>query len=148
MTPNVLKPNPNSSTILERYGDADRASDPDDRKSTLVFVFSEAPTWFYCNKKKQHIVSQSSIEAEYRSLVHLVAETTQITELKFPLSKPQLYGVIISVPFYFHPILFSMNLISTLLERKFYRDILLSNTFYLLIKLHIYHQSYFQFLVL
>lgn len=66
---------------MNGYCDADWASDPDDRRSTssiCVYLGCNLVTW---QSKKQHTVSRSSTEAEYRSLAHLVAEITWIQSL-------------------------------------------------------------------
>ena len=52
--------------LLVGFTDSDWADNPDDRKSTVGYVFSlgsEPVTWA-C--KKQHVIALSSVEAEYR----------------------------------------------------------------------------------
>lgn len=53
---------------LNYFTDADWACDKDDRKSVAgyaVFLGSNLVSW---SSKKQHVVSRSSIESEYRAL--------------------------------------------------------------------------------
>lgn len=61
-------------TDIQAFCDADWAGDPNDRKSTTGFVVlvNNAPiSW--CSKK-QHAVSRSSTEAEYRSMADATSE--------------------------------------------------------------------------
>ncbi|XP_047309644.1 uncharacterized mitochondrial protein AtMg00810-like [Impatiens glandulifera] len=61
-----------SSLELCTYSDADWASDPTDRKSTIrycIFLYDSLISW---KSKKQDVISRSSIEAEY----HAIALTT------------------------------------------------------------------------
>ena len=71
-----------SSTLnLVGFCDVDWASSLDDKRSTsdyCVYLGNNLVSW--CSKK-QHIVSRSSTEAEYRSLVRLTAEITWLTTL-------------------------------------------------------------------
>ncbi|CAN6563652.1 unnamed protein product [Malus baccata var. baccata] len=66
---------------LQAYSDADWASDPNDRRSTsghVVYFGSSPISWA---SKKQHIVSKSSTEAEYRALAITAAELAWIRQL-------------------------------------------------------------------
>jgi hypothetical protein len=66
---------------LSSYTDADWAGDPDDRRSTfgfLVYLGNNAVTW---STKKQPIISQSSIESEYRALAIASAELCWVRSL-------------------------------------------------------------------
>ncbi|XP_024021324.1 uncharacterized protein LOC112091562 [Morus notabilis] len=66
---------------LVAFCDVDWASDADDRRSTsgfCVFLGSNLASW---QSKKQHTVSRSSIEAEYRSLASVVAEISWLQSL-------------------------------------------------------------------
>ncbi|XP_021807084.1 uncharacterized protein LOC110750984 [Prunus avium] len=59
---------------LQAYSDADWASDPNDRRYVsgfIVYLGSSPISWA---SKKQHTVSRSSIEAEYRALAIAAAE--------------------------------------------------------------------------
>ncbi|CAN6585341.1 unnamed protein product [Malus baccata var. baccata] len=61
--------------------DADWAGDPNDRRSTsgfIVFLGSNPISW---TSKKQHTVSRSSTEAEYRALAITTAELAWIRQL-------------------------------------------------------------------
>jgi hypothetical protein len=60
--------------LLVGFTDSDWAGDPDDRKYTVGYVFSlgsEPVTWA-C--KKQHAISLSSVEVEYRAVVNASQE--------------------------------------------------------------------------
>lgn len=66
---------------LQAYSDTDWAGDPNDRRFTsshVVYFGSNLITWA---SKKQHIVSRSSIEAEYRALAIAAAELAWIRQL-------------------------------------------------------------------
>ncbi|XP_073268730.1 uncharacterized protein [Populus alba] len=66
---------------LQAYSDADWAGDPNDRRSvsgSIVFLGSSPISWA---SKKQHTVSRSSTEAEYRALAIAAAELAWIRQL-------------------------------------------------------------------
>jgi hypothetical protein len=66
---------------LTAFTDADWAGDPCDRRSTsgiIVFLGNNPITWL---AKKQHTVSRSSTEAEYRSLANGAAELSWIRQV-------------------------------------------------------------------
>jgi hypothetical protein len=66
---------------LTAFTDADWAGDPSDRRSTsgiIVFLGHNPITWL---AKKQHTVSRSSTEAEYRSLATGAAELAWIRQV-------------------------------------------------------------------
>ena len=70
-----------SSRELVAYSDADWAGCPDTRKSTsgfCVFLGSNLVSW---SSKRQHTVSRSSAEAEYRAVANCVAETVWLHQL-------------------------------------------------------------------
>ena len=59
---------------LQSYSDADWAGDPNDRRSTscfVVFLGSNPISWA---SKKQHTISRSSKEVEYRALAITTAK--------------------------------------------------------------------------
>ncbi|CAL2225177.1 unnamed protein product [Prunus armeniaca] len=66
---------------LHAYSNADWAGDPNDRHSVsgfIVYLGSSPISWAF---KKQHTVSRSSTEAEYRALAIAVAELAWIRQL-------------------------------------------------------------------
>ncbi|XP_062080773.1 uncharacterized mitochondrial protein AtMg00810-like [Humulus lupulus] len=67
--------------VLEAFSDADWASDPDDRRSTTGFCVYFGGNLDAWQSKKQHTISRSSIEAEFRSLASVVTEITWIQSL-------------------------------------------------------------------
>ena len=70
-----------SSSKLTAYSDADWAGCPGTRLSTsgyCVFVGANLVSW---SAKRQHTVSRSSAEAEYRAVANVVAETCWLRQL-------------------------------------------------------------------
>uniref|UniRef100_A0A2N9J2S0 Reverse transcriptase Ty1/copia-type domain-containing protein n=1 Tax=Fagus sylvatica TaxID=28930 RepID=A0A2N9J2S0_FAGSY len=63
-----------STLDLCAYSDADWAGDPTDRRSTIGFCFFLGDSLISWRSKKQHIVSRSSTEAEYRALADTTSE--------------------------------------------------------------------------
>ena len=63
-----------SSLQLAGFFYSDWAGDPTDRKSTsgFVFMFNEGPIFW--SSKKQHTISLSSAEAEYRATVNAATQ--------------------------------------------------------------------------
>jgi hypothetical protein len=62
------------SLTITSYCDSDWAGNPDDRRSTTGFGIFLGPNLISWSAKKQHVVSRSSTEAEYRSLSLATAE--------------------------------------------------------------------------
>ena len=66
---------------LEGYYDADYASDYDTRKSTTSYAFSLGSKVITWCRKRQPIVSLSTIEAEYRASIMAAQESTWLVQL-------------------------------------------------------------------
>ncbi|KAM2367846.1 hypothetical protein ACFXTH_045477 [Malus domestica] len=85
---------------LQAYSDIDWAGDPNDHRSTsgyIVYLGSSPISWA---SKKQHTVSRSSIEAEYKALAITAAELAWIRQLLCDLQ----------VPLYAHPMMYCDNI--------------------------------------
>ena len=63
-----------STLDLCAYSDANQAGDPTDRHSTTSFCFFLGDSLISWHNKKQHIVSHSNTEAEYRALTDTTSE--------------------------------------------------------------------------
>jgi hypothetical protein len=78
-------------TLVSAFSDANCAENVDDRKSTggfVVFFGSNLVSW---SARKQRIVSHSSTEAEYKSLVDATIEVIWVQVLlhELEISQPQ-----------------------------------------------------------
>lgn len=80
------------SVSLNAFCDSDWAGNPDDRRSTTGFCLFLGSNLISWSAKKQHVVSRSSTEAEYRSMSLATAELFWIRmllrELHISLSTP------------------------------------------------------------
>ena len=63
-----------ASLQLAGFSYSDLAGDPNDRKSTSGFVFMLAEGTICWYSKKQHTISLSSVEAEYRATVNATTQ--------------------------------------------------------------------------
>jgi hypothetical protein len=82
----LLRPSPTSKLVV--YTDADWAGYPDTRRSTsgyAVFLGANLVSW---SAKRQHVVSRSSAEAEYRVVANGVAEVSWLHHLLHELHSP------------------------------------------------------------
>ena len=70
-----------STLLLTGYSDSNQGSNPNDKKSTIGYYVYFGPNLMSQSLKKQHSVSRSSIEAEYRDIASLVAELLWIKSL-------------------------------------------------------------------
>lgn len=74
------------------YCDSDWAACPNTRRSVTGYAVLLGNCLISWNSKKQHTVSRSSTEAEYRSMTAEIAEVTWITgllaKLDFPIAIP------------------------------------------------------------
>ncbi|KAH9294907.1 hypothetical protein KI387_038495, partial [Taxus chinensis] len=75
--------------FLTGYSDSDHAGNIDDRKSTSGFVFFMGSRPISWGRKKQHFVSHSSTEAEYRSVGEVVYEAIWLRRILEGLGIPQ-----------------------------------------------------------
>jgi hypothetical protein len=84
-----------SSNELIAYSDADWAGCPDTRKSTsgfCVFYGTNLVSW---SSRRQHTVSRSSAEAEYRAVANCIAESWWLRQLLHELHHPPTRATIV-----------------------------------------------------
>jgi hypothetical protein len=77
-----------SSSDIIAYSDADWAGCPDTRRSTSSYCVYLGNNLVACSSKRQHTVSRSSAEAEYRAIANAVAETCWLRQLLKELRRP------------------------------------------------------------
>ncbi|KAJ9564021.1 hypothetical protein OSB04_009181 [Centaurea solstitialis] len=73
---------------LVAYSDADWAGCPNTRRSTSGFCVYLGDNLVSWSSKRQHVVSRSSAEAEYRGIANVVAEAAWLRNLLLELSCP------------------------------------------------------------
>nr|GFB37556.1 ribonuclease H-like domain-containing protein [Tanacetum cinerariifolium] len=73
---------------LVGYTDADWAGCPSTRRSTSGYCVFLCDNLLYWSSKRQHAISRSSAEAEYRGVANVVAETTWLRNLLRELHSP------------------------------------------------------------
>ncbi|KAJ9566010.1 hypothetical protein OSB04_001976 [Centaurea solstitialis] len=73
---------------LVAYSDADWAGCPNTRRSTSGFCVYLGDNLVSWSSKRQHVVSRSSAEAEYRGIANVVAETAWLRNLLLELYCP------------------------------------------------------------
>jgi histone deacetylase 1/2 len=77
-----------SPASMVTYTDADWAGCPDTRRSTSGFCVYLGDNLVSWSSKRQHTVSRSNAEAEYRAVANAVAEATWIRQLLHELHRP------------------------------------------------------------
>lgn len=85
--------NNNPTFTLETYCDADWAACPHTRRSVSGFVILLGGSLISWKFKKQHTVSLSSAEAEYRSLRRITAELSWLSRLLHDLDVQDIFPI-------------------------------------------------------
>jgi hypothetical protein len=76
-----LKFTKSSSMLVSAFSDSDWTGDDDDRRSIGCFAVYLGRNLFYWSAQKQHTVSRSSTEAEYKTLANATAELMWVESL-------------------------------------------------------------------
>ncbi|XP_021771730.1 uncharacterized protein LOC110735859 [Chenopodium quinoa] len=109
---------PSSPTNLITYIDVDWGGCSDTHQSTSSYCCFLGDNIFCWSSKRQHTLSKSCTEAEYRGVANVIAETcwlrNLLLELQCPLRRLLLFIVIMSVQFIYLIIPYSTNAPSTL----------------------------------
>jgi hypothetical protein len=69
------------TSLLVGFTDSDWVDDPDDQKSTVVYVFSLGLGLVTWACKKQHAIALYSIEAEYRAMINAIQEALWLRQI-------------------------------------------------------------------
>ncbi|KAJ9536095.1 hypothetical protein OSB04_un000733 [Centaurea solstitialis] len=80
---------------LVAYSDADWAGCPNTRRSTSGFCVYLGDNLVSWSSKRQHVVSSSSAEAEYRGIANVVAETAWLRNLLLELCCPLSRAIVV-----------------------------------------------------
>ncbi|KAJ9565992.1 hypothetical protein OSB04_001958 [Centaurea solstitialis] len=80
---------------LVAYSDADWAGCPNTRRSTSGFCVYLGDNLVSWSSKRQHVVSRSSAEAEYRGIANVVAETAWLRNLLLELCCPLSRAIVV-----------------------------------------------------
>ncbi|KAJ9558152.1 hypothetical protein OSB04_012766 [Centaurea solstitialis] len=86
---------PSAVDRLVAYSDADWAGCPNTRRSTSGFCVYLGDNLVSWSSKRQHVVSRSSAEAEYRGIANVVAEAAWLRNLLLELSCPLSHATVV-----------------------------------------------------